>query len=278
MIQNQKHQSLIIIAISLAFIAYVTKRANDDTVFLTAIAIGLLSFAMIGAWFRKTWVQYCFFIIGIYSLLMTIFTLLTMSVRLCCSLDNVFLIMNVSTVLYIFTLIYYATAYLAKHFFDVKVSLQHNKFLRYLLVSGISSCAIAIPILGSILLGLMISDVQTERLNMAIFGILKSWNIAESWWLLATYLPSLLIDASLVVIIVFMSFRLLKGWSRWHVVYMGTLYIFSFFLLVLCLQYLIAFIKGRELYAITSEIAWYSIGVILISFFIAGLLAVNQKD
>ncbi|WP_036301641.1 hypothetical protein [Methylotenera sp. L2L1] len=281
MIQNQKHQSLIIIAISLALIAYATKGfLKEQTAmqyFSTVMIICLLSFAIIGAWFRKTWVQYCFFFIATYSLLITIFTLLAMSVGGCCSLDNLFLIINVSTVLYIFTLTYYATAYLAKHFFDEKVSLQRNKFTGCLLVSGIASCAMAAPILGSILMRLMISNAQTERLNMAIFGILNSWNIAESWWLLAVSIPSLLLNASLVMIIVFISSRLLKVWSRWHV-YMGALYIFSFFLLVLCLQYLIAFIKGRELYAIAPEIAWHSMSVILISFFTAGLLAVNRKQ
>lgn len=279
-IQSYKRQSLFIIVISLVLIAYASKgllRANTIMQYSSAvITIGLLVIASVGAWFRKAWVQYCFFTIATYSFLMSGFALLTMSIKMCCSLDNVFMVMNIFTVMFIFTLIYYVIAYLSKHFFAGELNFRHTPFSSFLLASGVASCAMASSVWGEVIAKSIISDAQNSQIHMATFEMLKSLGVADKWWLLITSLPMLVVNIFLVFIAVFILVRLFKSWSRWHA-YVGTLYISSLFLMVVGLQYATAYIRSREFFIFPYEGFLYTGIVITISVFIAGLLATRKQ-
>lgn len=279
-LQNQKHQSIVIIAITLAMIAFSsTNFFKEQTTWgylLAIIGVGTLFIAMIGAWFRKSWVQYCFFLPAIYSLLASVYSLLALTVRMCCNEHSADMAINIFIVLYIVALIYFATAYLARYFFVGYVSSQHNHFARFLLASGVATCAIAASIWSESLVHFMISDSQYERYNMAIFNILKSSNIAEEWWMLVISFPMLVLQALIVFVSVSLISRLVAAWTRWHSL-MGTLYLCVLLFFVFGSQFLIGYFTGRGFKIMFFEtfIRW---GVILVSFFIAGMLATRKRE
>ncbi|MEQ1600121.1 MAG: hypothetical protein ABL880_12235, partial [Methylotenera sp.] len=76
-------------------------------------------------------------------------------------------------------------------------------------------------------------------------------------------------------ITVFLISRLVSIWTRWHAL-MGTLYLSAILFMTFGLQYLIGYIRGRG-FGIFLENVFFTWGVILVSFFIASMLATRKR-
>lgn len=272
----------MIIAISLGLIAYVLKDfAKQETLFkqITSGAfIGFLTAAIIGACYRKAWVQYCFFAIAIYGLVASIITLMLISVRMYFAYENISLAIMIFNVQYIFNLLVIALAYLARYFFDEKASLQANSFTQFLLASGLGSCVLAVSSWGGALFMGLLPSKFNEQMAQAVMPKLEAWQIAEKWWFLIMSLPHILCNVMLVAIVVWIISKLTKIWSR-QLVYIGSLFLFASLLLGHGLQHLTAYIKGRQVSSLIGEYGFITdVFIIIVSFFIAGLLSTTKRQ
>ncbi|HOY70562.1 MAG TPA: hypothetical protein PL131_04355 [Methylotenera sp.] len=281
LIKNHRYQSFIFTVISLTLLAYLLRDfGTKDTLFKQVASIaftGILGLAILGAWLRKTWVQYCFFAIAIYGLITSVITLLLVSARMYYAYENASLAIMIFNAQYIFTLIYFVLAYLARYFFDEKPP-QTNGFTQFLLASGLASCVLAFSVWSVILARKLLPSNFNEQMNMTIMLKLQAWQIADKWWIMIMSLPHLLCHTLLVAFSVWVLSKWTRVWSR-QLVYIGSLFLFGSLLLAHGMQHFSAYIKGKEVSSLIGEYGFITDQlIIIVSFFIAGLLTTTRKQ
>jgi len=270
---SKKIQSILMVLISLLFLAEVIGPFRN---YLISTGTVLLGLAAVGSYFRKHWVQYCFFAWSIFIYLKSLVLLLA-SVR---SGATHILLLNTHIHMFILqcliALPFFCAGYLAQFFFDESAKLPKNSRSENLaLAYGVAICAFMSPGLAKLIANSSILPTPQTLVEQAI-----TFNISEKWLLAVAALPHLIFNMVCSAVMVFMLAMLFRTWSRWHAV-VTTSFIVMLFITVGVLNFLLMYMteKWSSIWFFDGyETVLMPVSGIVLGILTGGLLAAFIKE
>jgi hypothetical protein len=213
MLRNYWRQ-LLITAISIVFAANILIRhyghAHTGS-WLVAITMSLLASAVAGSWFKRYWVQYCFYVLGLINFLSLIIAIFSTTAVILKSAPTVVLtsikFIALSTIVfsvgYLFVCYFLYAGFLSKRFFDSSPNRGKYKiFWGLIMATGVGNCLF--------LLWLSIVQFMPGPGWISMFHP-TAWLF---WVLFATHhLMTVLIPVGLPLLLLAVIF---KKWRLWH--------------------------------------------------------------
>lgn len=207
---SKRTQSIIMILISLLLLVEVGSFRS----YLIGTGSVLLGLAAIGSYFRKHWVQYCFFAWGAFIYIKSLISLLA-SIKLGASH-----ILQLNTIIGMFvlqcfyTLPFFGAGFLAQLFFNESAKLpKHSKSGDIALAYSVAICAYMSPTIVMLIANSPILPTPQTLIDQAIL-----LEVPEEWLDIAMMLPSLIFNTLCSTILVLLLAMLFRVWSRWHII------------------------------------------------------------
>lgn len=218
---SKKAQSALMILISLLLLAEVGSFKN----YLSGTGSMLLGLAAIGSYFRKHWVQYCFFAWSVVIYLRSLILLLSSVKRGASSILQLDTVIDLFILQCFIGLPFLCAGYLAQLFFDKSAKLHKNsKSANLALAYGATICALMSPSLVQLIANSSILPTPQTLIERAI-----ALGVTEKWLLAVATLPHLIFNIVCSAVMVFMLAMLFSVWSRRHTITAPLIMIMLFF-------------------------------------------------